>query len=102
MNELEGKVALVTGGSRGIGAAVALRLARGGADVVLTYERNGERAASVVDQLKGIGRRALAIRADSADVAAVTGASTRWWARSGRDGVASLGWERGPLGFHGR
>lgn len=74
MNEIEGKVALVTGGSRGIGAAVAVRLAEGGADVALTYERNTERADGVVDQIKGIGRRALAIQADSADVAAVTAA----------------------------
>ncbi|WP_327236848.1 3-oxoacyl-ACP reductase FabG [Streptomyces sp. NBC_01317] len=74
MNKSEGKVALVTGGSRGIGAAVALRLAREGADVVLTYERDSESAAKVVDQIKAEGRRGLAILADSADVAAVIGA----------------------------
>jgi 3-oxoacyl-[acyl-carrier protein] reductase len=84
MSELEGRVALVTGGSRGIGAAVALRLGQGGADVVLTYERNGGRAASVVDQLTGMGRKALAIRADSADVAAVTGAVDEAAATFGR------------------
>lgn len=74
MNRSEGKVALVTGGSRGIGAAVAMRLAREGADVVLTYERDSVSAATVVDQIKAEGRRGLAIKADSADVAAVIGA----------------------------
>ena len=74
MNKSEGKVALVTGGGRGIGAAVAMRLARDGADVVLTYERDSESAAKMVDQIKAEGRRGLAIKADSADVAAVTGA----------------------------
>jgi 3-oxoacyl-[acyl-carrier protein] reductase len=66
MNRLEGTVALVTGGSRGIGAAVALRLAEEGADVALTYENNAERAAEVVEQIKTVGRRAVAIQADSA------------------------------------
>ncbi|WP_327369932.1 3-oxoacyl-ACP reductase family protein [Streptomyces sp. NBC_01217] len=66
MNRLEGKAALVTGGSRGIGAAVALRLAEEGADVALTYETGAERAAGVVAQIEASGRRALAIQADSA------------------------------------
>jgi 3-oxoacyl-[acyl-carrier protein] reductase len=70
---LDGKVALVTGGSRGIGAAVALRLARDGADVAFTYQSNSERADQVVGQIKAAGRRALAVRADSADADAVTG-----------------------------
>lgn len=84
MNEIEGKVALVTGGSRGIGAAVAVRLAEGGADVALTYERNTERADEVVGQIKGAGGRALAIQADSADVAAVTAAVERAVSTFGR------------------
>ncbi|MFC9330731.1 SDR family NAD(P)-dependent oxidoreductase [Kitasatospora sp. NPDC057015] len=71
---LDGKVALVTGGSRGIGEAVALRLAEDGADVVLTYLGSAERAAAVVDRIKALGRRALAVQADSADPAAVRAA----------------------------
>jgi NAD(P)-dependent dehydrogenase (short-subunit alcohol dehydrogenase family) len=74
MTEIEGKVALVTGGSRGIGAAVAVRLAEAGADVALTYERSAQRADEVVDRIKTTGRRALAIQADSGDGAAVTAA----------------------------
>ncbi|MGW4825593.1 SDR family NAD(P)-dependent oxidoreductase [Streptomyces sp. NPDC004227] len=65
MNRLEGKVALVTGGSRGIGAAVALRLAEEGADIALTYQNSAERAAEVVEQIKAVGRRVLAVQADS-------------------------------------
>lgn len=74
MNRLEGSVALVTGGSRGIGAAVASRPAEEGADVVLTYENSAERAAEVVEQVKAAGRRALAVRADSAVPEALTAA----------------------------
>ena len=71
MSELEGKRALVTGGSRGIGAAIALALAKKGADVAITYERSAERAAKVVRAIEAQGRRALAIQADSADATAV-------------------------------
>jgi 3-oxoacyl-[acyl-carrier protein] reductase len=76
-NALDGKVALVTGGSRGIGAAVALRLAEEGADVALTFQQNHQRADDVVDQIKAVGRRAIALRADSADPAAVVAAVDR-------------------------
>ncbi|MBY5855522.1 SDR family NAD(P)-dependent oxidoreductase [Rhizobium ruizarguesonis] len=71
MTELAGKRALVTGGSRGIGAAIALALADKGADVAVTYERSADRAAEVVRAIEGKGRKALAIQADSADPAAV-------------------------------
>jgi 3-oxoacyl-[acyl-carrier protein] reductase len=84
INELEGKVALVTGGGRGIGAAVALRLAEEGADVALTYQQNEERAAEVVDQIKATGRRTVAVRADSADPAEVVAAVDRVAGELGR------------------
>ncbi|MBY3234579.1 SDR family oxidoreductase [Rhizobium laguerreae] len=71
MTELAGKRALVTGGSRGIGAAIALALADKGADVAITYERSADRAAEVVRAIERNGRKALAIQADSADPAAV-------------------------------
>ncbi|WP_433314973.1 SDR family NAD(P)-dependent oxidoreductase [Micromonospora chersina] len=81
---LDGKVALVTGGSRGIGAAVALRLAREGADVALTYERRADRAAELVEQIKAVGRRALAVPADSADPTAARAAVDRVAGEFGR------------------
>jgi 3-oxoacyl-[acyl-carrier protein] reductase len=68
---LTGKRALVTGASRGIGAAIAKALAAEGADVAITYEKSADSAAKVVDAIKASGRKAVAIRADSADVAAV-------------------------------
>ncbi|MGW5216180.1 SDR family NAD(P)-dependent oxidoreductase [Streptomyces sp. NPDC004051] len=84
MNRLEGNVALITGGSRGIGAAVALRLAEEGADVVLTYENSAERATRVVEQIKARGCRALAIQADSAIPEALTAAVDEAAATFGR------------------
>ena len=68
---LTGKVALVTGGSRGIGAAIARRLAREGAAVGLTYATSPEKADELVRAITAADGRALAIRADSADPAAV-------------------------------
>jgi len=68
---LAGKRALVTGASRGIGAAIAKALAAEGADVAITYEKSAESAAKIVDAIKASGRKAVAIQADSADVAAV-------------------------------
>lgn len=74
---LHGKVALVTGGSRGIGAATALRLAREGADVAVTYVNGKEAAEEVVRAVQSLGRRAVALRADSADAGEAAGAVGR-------------------------
>ncbi|HRX87583.1 MAG TPA: 3-oxoacyl-ACP reductase family protein [Phycisphaerae bacterium] len=68
---LSGQAALVTGGSRGIGAAIAKRLAADGAAVALTYARSPDRADAVVRDITQAGGRAVALRADSADPAAV-------------------------------
>ncbi|HST57513.1 MAG TPA: SDR family oxidoreductase, partial [Longimicrobium sp.] len=81
---LEGKVALVTGGSRGIGAAVARQLAAAGADVAITYEKSADLACGVVADVEAAGRRGLAIAANSADPAAVTAAVDRTAAELGR------------------
>ncbi len=74
MSDLTGKVALVTGASRGIGAAIAVRLAELGSDVAITYAQSKERADEVVDKIKAHGRRGLAIKADSADAGEVVAA----------------------------
>jgi NAD(P)-dependent dehydrogenase (short-subunit alcohol dehydrogenase family) len=68
---LTGKRTLVTGASRGIGAAIAKALAAEGADVAITYEKSAQSAAEVVNAIKAKGRRAVAIQADSADATAV-------------------------------
>ncbi|MFD7701341.1 SDR family oxidoreductase [Streptomyces caelestis] len=71
---LLGKVALVTGGSRGIGAATALRLAREGADVAVTYVNGKEAAEGLVRAVEALGRRAVALRADAGDPEEAAGA----------------------------
>jgi 3-oxoacyl-[acyl-carrier protein] reductase len=83
-NALDGKVALITGGGRGIGAAVAVRLAAEGAAVALTYQQDRQRADDVVERIRSGGRRAVAIRADSADPEAVVAAVDRVRAELGR------------------
>jgi 3-oxoacyl-[acyl-carrier protein] reductase len=74
MMELAGKVALVTGGSRGIGAAIAQRLAQDGADIALTYASAADKARAVAQQIEDKGGRAVIIRADHADPGAAADA----------------------------
>ncbi|VTR97923.1 3-ketoacyl-acp reductase : Short-chain dehydrogenase/reductase SDR OS=Chthoniobacter flavus Ellin428 GN=CfE428DRAFT_5617 PE=3 SV=1: adh_short [Gemmata massiliana] len=68
---LKGKRALITGGSRGIGAAIVKRLAKEGADVALTFVSKPDEAGKVADAAKALGARAIAIQADAADPDAV-------------------------------
>jgi 3-oxoacyl-[acyl-carrier protein] reductase len=74
MSKLTQKVALVTGGSRGIGAAIAKRLAADGASVAITYAKDSRAASAVVKAIERDGGKAIAIQADAADVEAVKAA----------------------------
>ena len=84
MQDLKGKAALVTGASRGIGAAIARRLAERGADVAITYVNSAGRAAEVVKQIEATGSRGLAIQADSAQVEPLVSAVDQAAAAFGR------------------
>jgi len=77
MTGLVGKRALVTGGSRGVGKAMALEFARQGADVALVYRASDDMARAVATEITDMGRKALAIRADLKDAAAAAGAVER-------------------------
>ncbi|MFI0775097.1 3-oxoacyl-ACP reductase family protein [Streptomyces sp. NPDC021212] len=81
---LNGKVALVTGGSRGIGEGIARRLAREGAAVAVTYNASADRAEALVKEIVADGGRALAVRADAADRASLRAAVTEVADRLGR------------------
>jgi 3-oxoacyl-[acyl-carrier protein] reductase len=84
MSKLDKKVALVTGGSRGIGAAIAKRLAADGASVAFTYAKDADAASSVVKAIEQAGGKALAIQADAADAKALKGAVEKTAATLGR------------------
>ena len=82
--KLAGKVAVVTGGSRGIGAAITKRLAADGASVAFTYTKGVDAAASVVKEIERSGGKAIAIQADAADADAVKAAVEKAVATFGR------------------
>ena len=98
---LEGRSALVTGGSRGIGRAIAMSLAQEGADVAVSYVERREAAERVVGEINGLDRRATALAADISDEEAATGLVDRAAAFLGKLDLlvnnAGMSWEQGRL-----
>src|ERR1700678_2004642 len=84
MSKLANKVALVTGGSRGIGAAIAKRLAADGASVAITYAKDSSSASAVVKAIEQAGGKAIAIQADASDAEAVKAAVEKTVATLGK------------------
>jgi 3-oxoacyl-[acyl-carrier protein] reductase len=84
MPKLKDKVALITGGSRGIGAAIAKRLAHDGASVAITYAKDANAASAVVQEIERNGGKAVSIQADAADAKAVKAAVDKTVATFGR------------------
>src|SRR4249920_2856447 len=82
--KLEGKIALITGGSRGIGAAIAKRLASDGANVAITYSKGADAAAAVVKEIERDGGKAIAIQADAIDAEAARAAVEKTVATFGK------------------
>jgi 3-oxoacyl-[acyl-carrier protein] reductase len=84
MPKLKDRVALITGGSRGIGAAIAKRLAHDGASVAITYAKDANAASAVVQEIERNGGKAVSIQADAADAKAVKAAVDKTVATFGR------------------
>src|ERR1700728_3653868 len=82
--KLEGRIALITGGSRGIGAGIAKRLAADGANVAITYTKGADAAAAVVKEIERAGGKATAIQADATNAAAVNASVEKTVAAFGR------------------
>jgi len=84
MKRLQNKIALITGGGRGMGADITSRLAAEGASVVLTYSQSKTKSEAIAEEINKSGGKAIAIKADSADIQAVTEAVKRTISEFGR------------------